>query len=237
MKSTKRAAQILTLAAMTLSATPSFAAQPQGFYTRGFYMGAAVGETDTHISLGDMNAIMRDAFRSQGLNVLTYTSSVDTKDTGVYVFGGYRILRWISVEGGYIDLGKTQYNFAGTVTAPTQQVSATLELENKGVVVNAIGTLPVSDYFDLHARAGFFVINTDITAVVRGSSRIGTDSGSTNSFAIQSGLGAAVNLGKHFSLSADWTHYFDVGNGTDENDDYDSGFDVDTVGVSAIVRF
>jgi hypothetical protein len=113
-----------------------------------------------------------------------------------------------------------------------------MEVESQGVAVSVLGNLPLSDYFEFHARAGFFGANTDAKVSGGTPGRPINVSESGFSFSFQLGLGAAVNLGDHFSLSADWAHYFDVDNGGGEDEDFDyDGYDVDVLRLSAIVRF
>lgn len=237
MKSISRIAPALTLAAIISPFAPAVAEQPSGFY-----LGVGLGTSDTDMSVREMDDVIRDAFRSQGASATKRNSSIDTTDSSVYVFAGYRILPWLSAEGGYVDLGTTRYDYSGTASIPfggTQQVGSHLDIETKGAAVSALGHLPLGDFFDLHGRLGFLFADTEATATVRIGNQVAVASDSSNSFGAQIGLGAGLHLGDHFSLSADWTHYIDVGNGTEDDDDgsYDNGFDVDVLAVSAIVRF
>jgi len=243
MKLLTHAFKALAFAAIICPMAPALAEQP-----RGFYIGASVGESDADIGASEIDDIWREAFASQGVGIVSKTSSIDTKDSTLYIFAGYRILQYLSVEGGYIDLGKITHTYNATVAprfSPLERVTATMDVDTQGATINAIGHLPLSDYFDIHGRAGFFLLDSEVKASLRRTGQTATESDSTTSFAGQIGLGVGVHLGNHFSLSADWTHYLDVGNGEDEDDDgddedydgYDNGFDVDVLSISAIVRF
>ncbi|HTE39469.1 MAG TPA: outer membrane beta-barrel protein, partial [Steroidobacteraceae bacterium] len=119
-------------------------------------------------------------------------------------------------------------------------ITTRMEVESQGVAVSALGNLPLSDYFELHARLGFFGTETKASGGGGTPSRPVELSESGFSFSFQFGAGAAVNIGDHFSLSADWVHYFavDNGGGGEEEDDLDyDGYDVDLLRLSAIVRF
>jgi hypothetical protein len=239
MKSITRTVQALVLAAIVLPLTPALAQ-----HERGFYMGVSIGNSEADLGVSDMNDMLRSAFRSQSMSLTIQNASIDTKDSRLYIFAGYRIFPFLSVEGGYVDLGSVDYTFNGMASIPffgTQAVSGDVEYDTKGGTVSALGNLPLGDYFDLHARAGIFSLNTDVNATVRGNSLIGAESDSTISVGMQFGLGAAVHLGNHFSISADWTHYFDVASGDEDDDDGEdfdaNGFDIDVLSLSAIVRF
>jgi Outer membrane protein beta-barrel domain len=238
MKRFIRTIQTLALALAAFHVLPASAEQP-----RGFYMGVGVGDAEADVSAGDMDQLFRDAFRAQGGSYAPQTSSIETKNSHLYVFAGYRIFPWLSAEGGYVNLGGFDYVSRGTVSSPgggTQQINLRMEVESQGIAVNALGNLPLSDYFEIHARLGFFGVETEATARGGSVTRPVNESDSGISFSAQFGVGAAVNLGNHFSLSADWVHYFDIDNSdsSDDEDSYDyDGFDVDALRLSAIVRF
>jgi hypothetical protein len=228
--------RLLVLAVAVSPLSLAFAAQP-----RGAYVGVGIGNADADFSTHDGDQLFRDAFRAQGATFTPQTSSIENKDSHLYIFGGYRIFPWLSAEGGYVDLGSFDYTSRGTVFIPgqgVQQISTRLEMKSQGVAISALGNLPVSDFFEFHARAGFFVVNVDAKASGGIAGRPVNASDSGVSFSFQLGGGAAVNLGRHFSLSGDWVHYFQIDNNSDTNDGFDyNGYDVDVLRLSAIVRF
>jgi hypothetical protein len=231
-------AQALALSTVSLMALPAFAEQP-----RGFYMGVGLGNAESDLSAGDMDNLYRDAFRAQNAVFTPQVSTIENKDSHLYIFAGYRVFPWLSAEGGYVDLGSIKYNSRGTISGAgiaLQPLNIRMDIESKGFAANALGNLPLSDYFELHGRLGFFVVNTDASVVGGSSSRPINVSESGFSFSVQTGLGAAVNLGDHFSLSADWAHYFNIDSGESDNDQVNyryNGYDVDVLRLSAIVRF
>jgi hypothetical protein len=237
MKRFARTVQALALAVVVLPAWPAFAEQPHGFY-----VGVGAGNAEADVSAGDMNELFREAFANRAATFTPQTSSIDSKDSSLYVFAGYRIFPYLSAEGGYIDLGSIDYASRGTLSSfgsGVRQITNRMEIDSKGVAASALGNLPLGDYFEFHGRVGFFVVNTDATFTGGSSGQLIDVSESGISVSVQLGLGAAVNLGNHFSLSADWIHYFAVDNGggdEDEDLDYD-GYDVDVLRLSAIVRF
>jgi len=238
MKRFVRVVQALALAVSVFPVVPAFAEQP-----RGFYIGAGSGSAEADLSVGDMDELFRDAFRVQRATFVPQTSSIDSKDSSLYVFAGYRIFPWLSAEGGYIDLGSIDYASRGTVSIPgvgIQPINIHMEIESQGVAASALGNLPLSDYFEIHGRLGFFAVNTEATVSGGSPNRPINSSESGVSFSLQLGLGAAVNLGDHFSLSADWAHYFEIDSNenSEDQENYDyNGYDVDVLRLSAIVRF
>ena len=240
MKTYACAVKALAFAVVLFPVSPAFAEQP-----RGFYMGVGAGNAEADVSTGDMNTLFRQAFAAQGASFTPRTASVETKDSSVYIFAGYRIFPYLSAEGGFIDLGGFDYTSSGTLSSPgfgVRQISTRMEVESKGLTASALGNVPIGDYFEIHGRLGFFIVNTDADATGGSAGQPVNVSESGTSFSVQLGLGAAVNFGNHFSLSADWVHFFAVDNGglaVDEEEadlDYD-GYDVDVLRLSAIVRF
>jgi hypothetical protein len=236
MKQFALSVQALVLAVAVFPVSLAFAEQP-----RGAYIGVGVGNAEADFSARDGDQLFRDAFRNQGATFTPQTSSVDNKASHLYIFGGYRIFPWLSAEGGYVDLAGFDYTSRGTVSIPgqgVQQISTRMEVKSQGAAVSALGNLPMSDYFEIHGRAGFFVVNTDVKDTGGSASRPVNVSDSGISFSLQLGAGAAVNLGRHFSLSGDWVHYFKIDHGSKNNDGFDyDGYDVDAVRLSGIVRF
>jgi hypothetical protein len=238
MKRLMRAIQGLLLVAAFLPMVSALAEQP-----RGFYMGVGVGDAEADISVGDLDQLFRDAFREQNGTFTPQVSSIDTKNSHLYIFAGYRVFPWLSAEGGYVDLGGFDYVTRGTAFTPangTQQINLRMKIKSQGIALNALGNLPLSDYFEMHARLGFFGVNTEGDVTGGTSSRPIDVSESGFSFSFQFGLGAAVNVGDHFSLSADWVRYFEIDSNesSEDADNYDyDGFDVSVLRLSAIVRF
>jgi hypothetical protein len=223
----------LALAACVLPASTALAEQP-----RGVYIGVAIGDAEADATVGEMNQLFRDAARIQGATFIPGPATIDTKDSSLYLFGGYRIFPWLSAEGGYINLGGFEYNSRATLSGPggIQSFNTHVEIQSQGVALSVLGNVPMSDWFEIHARLGFGILNTDADVTGTSSSRPIDVSESGISFAPQFGLGAAVNLGDHFSISADWVHFFEVDSGDDEDFEYD-GYDVEVLRLSAIARF
>jgi len=137
MNSITRVVSILALAAIVFPMTPALAEQP-----RGFYIGVGVGNAESDLSAGDLNDLFRGAFASVGATFTPQTSSIDAKDSSLYIFAGYRIFPWLSAEGGYVDLGSIEYTSNGTLFVPgsgTRQITNRMELDTQGVAASALG--------------------------------------------------------------------------------------------------
>ncbi len=153
----------------------------------GIYAGLSVGQAKSDVSNGLDNLF-------------------DTKDTAFKIFGGYRILDWVGVEAGYVDLGK--------ITQRGNQPGLTgFRLEEAGF--NAFGVLywdiaPVVP-IDLFAKAGLMVSQ----AHVRVNSLFSTFDDTNNSTDLAWGVGGQFRLGK-LGFRLEYEHFnLDAGSGFD----------------------
>jgi OOP family OmpA-OmpF porin len=156
----------------------------------GIYAGVSVGQSKTDISNG-----LDDVF--------------DGKDTAFKIFGGYRILDWVGVEAGYVDLGEiTQRG--------SQPGLSRFRLEEAGFDVfgvlywNIAPVVPV----DLFVKGGFIASQ----AHVRASSIFGGFDETDNSTDLAYGVGAQFRLGK-LGFRLEYEHFdFDTSSGFDAPD-------------------
>jgi predicted porin len=156
----------------------------------GIYAGLSVGQAKTDFS----NDALDDLF--------------DGKDTAFKVFLGYRILDWVGVEAGYVDLG--EITARGNTPGITQ-----FRLEEAGF--NVFGTLywdlgvaPV----DLFAKGGFMVSQVH----VRTNTFFGFFDDTDNSTDLAWGVGAQLRLDK-LAIRLEYERFnFDVGAGFDSPD-------------------
>lgn len=108
----------------------------------GWYVGGNVGRAQTDFEHSPMYTVPATAVRT--------VRDADL-DTGSKLYGGYQINRNFSVEGGYFDLGKYSYGYtAGPV--PTGAFNG--ESRFKGVNLDLVGYVPLSDRFSLFGRVG-----------------------------------------------------------------------------------
>jgi OOP family OmpA-OmpF porin len=150
-----------------------FATSPLIAADRGFYAGAGVGQ---------MNVEIDDVY-DLGINF-------DEDDVGFKVFGGYRFLPWLSVEGIYLDGGKPETQY----TSGADTLGLTVEVQT--IAAAAVFSLPIGDQFEIFLKPGFAY--WDSTADFRVSSPDFSydfsDDDSGNAFFI--GAGAGWTIGK-----------------------------------------
>jgi OOP family OmpA-OmpF porin len=153
----------------------------------GPYIGASLGETTFKDSEGFPN----------GLGGTTHVH-LDENDTSYKLFGGYMILPFLGIEGGYVDFGDVSKNFSGT--------GAKLDVSADGWEAFLVGNLPLGPV-DLFAKGGILSYDAKVKARVNGTTvASGSDSDEVGAY----GVGAAVGFGG-LKVRAEFTLY-DVDN-------------------------
>jgi len=144
--------------------------------------------------------------------------SCDEKDTYWKIFGGYQLNKNFGFELGYVQLGEATASFAGFGSA---------SIEAKGFELLGVGTLPINQQFSVFGKLGFFRWDVDFkdgTGLVGNASDSGTD--------LTYGFGVQYSFTKNVALRAEWQRYNDVGEANTTGK-----ADVDTLGVSVVIRF
>jgi OmpA-OmpF porin, OOP family len=210
---------------------------------QGFYLGVGVGEsTYNDLSQDDFDDIVVSSFFEAGAPVTSGNSSFEDSATSLAIFAGYRFNPYIAVEGGYMNLGATEYRFRGQVNPPgpisSVPASLSMDIESTGITLSGIGSIPLGSIFDLHGRLGLFISDTELKVGTTIENSGGSDSEKLDSESVLFGVGGAFHIGNHFTVSLDWTRYDNVGD-EDEDDDADTeaGIDIDLLSLSAMFRF
>jgi OOP family OmpA-OmpF porin len=143
---------------------------------KGFYAGASFGQSEA------------DGSCPTGF-------SCDFKDTDWKIFGGYRFMRHLAVEGFYADHGE--------ITVKSGAVTATAQSSTFGVA--AVGILPLGGNFELFGKLGVGSTSVDATASAPGVSAGASDSGSD----VLYGVGALYNFTRNLGVRAEYERYND----------------------------
>lgn len=130
---------------------------------------------------------------SDGSSYCSGASNCEDSDTAWKLFGGYRLSERLSAEGAYVSLGDLHKG------GENSDISA--------FTANAVGTMPVTEKFDIFGKLG----------VMRWSSD-NTDEDESG-FGVTYGLGAKMRLNETTSLRAEWEKF--PGIETSSSDDTD----------------
>lgn len=116
---------------------------------------------------------------------------------------GLEVNEYLSMEAGYINLGK----FEGSNPAGTQA-----SVEFNGMTIHMVGTLRTSDKFMFLARGGFGILHTDVKSnVAITPAPASVNNVEETDLEWSFGLGMQYNLTKTVGLRAEWERYFNVG--------------------------
>jgi OOP family OmpA-OmpF porin len=191
MKSTTTCRRTLGLLAMSALAGPLAYAQAPNWY-----VGANVGGTAATIDDA------RIASSLLGTGLTTTSISDRDRDTGYRLYGGYQFNRYWAVEGGYFDLGKFGYT-ANTV--PTGSLVGDIRI--KGLNLDLVGTLPLSERFSLLGRVGANYADTSDAFTGTGAVRVINPNPSKRDTNYKFGLGVQYAFNDALALRVEAERY------------------------------
>ncbi len=205
------AAMIVALAALAHNAAQ--AAEP------GFYLGTNVGASRAKIDDG------RVASGLLGSGLVMTSIDDDNRDIGFKLFGGYQFNRYLSVEGGFFEMGK--FGFSAN-TLPNGRLDGTLRL--RGVNADLVGTLPVTDRFSIFGRVG--ANYAQVRDSFNGSGAVVVTTPSVRKYGTHVKVGAGVEYAftDALAMRAEYERYR-------INDGLRNKGDVDFVSVGLLYRF
>jgi len=177
------AAAVLALGGL-VAATQAMARGP-------FYFGGSVGQSNIDSDIA--------------IPGLITSGTVDGKDTGFKIFGGYEFNQYFGVEIAYVDLGKASYSGrygAATVTGGKVDVW--------GLNFSAVGILPLNPSFSLFGKLGVFGWEAKWSDTTGGFPYSSTENG--GDFSV--GVGLNFTFNQNFSARVEWER-FRVGGGED----------------------
>ncbi|MBC7919258.1 MAG: OmpA family protein [Rhodoferax sp.] len=204
----------LTLVALAAMATPlAFAQIP------GPYIGISAGQTQATIDNKNISA----GLAGQGFTTTGMSNS--DKDSGYKVFGGYQFGKHFAVEGGYFDLGKFGYT---ATTMPAGTMNGTIKL--RGLNLDLVGILPISDSFSLSARVGTNYAEASDTFSGSGAVNVPMNSTNKSEANLKLGLGAQWDFSPSWGVRGELERYR-------INDAIGSHGDIDMASIGLVYRF
>jgi hypothetical protein len=124
-----------TVAALSLAAGTALGQVDENDNREGFYVGAGLGEFSSSVdgppAIGEIE--------------------LDSDDTSMKFFGGWRLNRFFAVQLDYIDFGESS-GAAGLLD---------IRNDTSGLAPNIIGTLPIG-FFELFAKVGMMWYDVDL---------------------------------------------------------------------------
>lgn len=193
-----------------------------------WYLGAGIGATDARLNEGAQSAQQLAANGFSGVG-----TSLDKRDTGGRVYGGYQIRPWLAVELGYADLGK--YRIASNAVAGAAG-AGTLDTDLKisGAEVSVVGRYPLNEQLSLFGRVGAFAAEAESTVASSGTIVLLQDSGvryKKRETVATFGLGGEYRIAPKVWLRGDWSRFEKVKTFDVLGAERDTSVDLYTVGI------
>ncbi|MEE8184328.1 MAG: outer membrane beta-barrel protein [Acidobacteriota bacterium] len=118
----------------------------------------------------------------------------DADDIGFKLFGGKRILKFFSLEGGYIDFGEPD----------DVLFTDALEVELFGFDIFAVGTIPLGTSWELFGKLGFIYWEEDKTLTTGP-----VPTSESDGFDAAFGIGLAYKVSEHLLVRGEY-EVFDI---------------------------
>ena len=147
--------------------------------------------------------------------------TVDDTDTSYSLGVGYNFNKNISVEGGYLKLGKASLaasslsgSYSGATITATGLAAST---EVDGFYLGPVFRLPITEKVEVYGRLGAYIWEADIkasaTSLVYGGTTYagGSVSATENGTDAYYGIGLNYKLNDRIGVGMDWTRYDVVG--------------------------
>ena len=186
----KRQLSLLALAGFATVCSTSVIAQVSPWY-----VGGSLGPTRANFN----NDAINSQFVGQGFTV--NSSSTENRSTGGKLFGGYQLNPNFAIEGGFFDLGR--FNYSGTTTGGNYSGTT----RARGLNLDLVGTLPLTDRFSVLGRVGAAYAQTrdnfSSTSFVPPS----TANNNRNETGVKFGVGLQYALTDALSLRAELERY------------------------------
>lgn len=185
----------------------------------GWYAGLTLGASNTELS----NTLVESP------GAISYSLSGDKRDPGFKVLAGYRFNRYFAMEGGYTHLG--EFRRTRDITAPAIG-AVNADVRMKGLVVDAVGIVPMRPGLSLYGKAGAFLSETKTFRATSGAASLPpgvSHTDITDEINPKVGLGIKYDLSKNATLRGELERYWGVGNqstGEQDVDLYSIGLDL-----------
>jgi len=198
------------------------------FNKNNWYFGIGLGESKHEYTESDLEFTGLD------------NQVVDFSDNAGKIFAGYKASNSFSIEGGYVDLGKSSRSGSSSSGGNTDNASGYDEYYGLNIV--GVGNMPVNNKISLIVKGGLFKWWNHSVVDVSGSGQVfenQNDSDDTfDGTVFTYGIGIDANVSNNISLRAEYEVFDDIF--SDYIDNIDGGYikkDIDLVTLNLIYHF
>jgi len=204
----------------------------------GAYAGAQIGQ-NTYSANGaeEIAADLEDSLNGAGVASQNISSSMEDTDIGYQAMFGYRFHRYFGAELGLAQFGGMEVTSRGDVDfddgsgfLPTK-LGVTYSVG--GLVISAIGILPLHDRFELFGRVGYLFASTQqkFSASIDGQNA-GSGSVKSESQDMVYGAGFSYHINQVYSIRGEYQQIDSVGDPNRTGQE-----DIKVVGLGVVIRF
>jgi OmpA-OmpF porin, OOP family len=176
----------------TLATTAPALAQSESYY----YGGLSYGQSRARI---DENRVAATVLGS-GVNTTILNRA--ERDRTAKVFGGYQFNRYVGIEAGYFDLGRSTFN---ATTVPTGTLDGSMRF--RGYNLDAVGTLPLFGELSLIGRVGAAFARTRGSFIGTGAAVVANPAPTDRQTNPKVGIGLQYAFTPNFMMRAEGERY------------------------------
>lgn len=200
-------------------------ASSAGAAERGFYVGGFYGEADKALDQAPFARAALSAYNDFGFAPLNVSTSFDTGDSTYGFFAGYRWLRNLAVEAGFMDLGSVVYSDEASGiyldTGDPENWNQRIKSSTGGFSLSALGILPLNYRMEAFVRGGVLLSSGELSFRVSDGINSARLSGSESDVDLLAGAGLSFTFAEIYSLRLEYQRVFEAGDANTGEADVD----------------
>ncbi len=195
-----------------LIAAAALAAGSASADDRGFYAGAGVGWSQMSIPKSNATDAFIFAFNEVGYPLESWSVKTDKTDIMWSAFAGYKFIKYVAVEAGYLDTGTASYTGKGTTLVFDTEIDGYVEVPVKGNIdwhatgwqASVLGIWPIDENWEIFGRVGGFYgdVKADLRVSADGAVGKAHTSGSSTEFLY--GVGVDATFLENWAARFEW---------------------------------
>lgn len=189
----------------------------------GFYAGAGAGWGQFSLPKGKITNSFAAGFAAAGAPIDSWSAKTDTSSIPWSATVGYRFIKYLAVEAGYIDAGTSSYKGVGEVddiNLGLLPAKGKLDWRASGLQASVLGIWPIDNTWSVFGRVGGFFgdVKADVHVNVDGSTGKGHDSANSNEFLY--GVGVDSQFLDEWTARLEWMGMPSLGNNSTGSADW-----------------
>jgi opacity protein-like surface antigen len=181
----------------------------------GIYAGVSFAAVEKNSTLSPFQNEALGIYNAFGFTPTSTSTSLDSKDNAYGFVVGWRLTEHIALEGGYMDLGTVAYKDRSTGlfanTPPPENWAQNIETSTSGIALSALGILPLSYRWEVYARGGVLIANSEESVFITDNINSQKASRTQSTFELFAGAGVSFSLAEIYNIRLEYGRVFDAG--------------------------